>query len=308
MTLSNAWKRVSKSFVYLICEKPDWCCVSIDGSAALCQRVSEGAIMRVGDAGWLHRLSHRQRFGLGLQQRSSYRVVKQACAVDFGPLAARFCAAVRTDALRAFADEMGLSVASLHRLGIGRATAVELDRLGTGCRGPGCWTFPMTSSHSVVCGIRLRTQDGFKYAIKGSLQGLFVPTDVLLWGAVDPLLVSEGPTDCAALLDLGFTAVGRPSCTGGTRLLTRLVQNQRPTSVVIVADADIPGQRGAESLATALVPYVRSIRIITPPLGTKDVRGWKLAGATHSDLQRAIDAALTRRLSIRIKEVSQHGR
>lgn len=46
--------RVNKQRLCPICEKPDWCMVAEDKSAAICARVSEGATKRVGDAGWLH--------------------------------------------------------------------------------------------------------------------------------------------------------------------------------------------------------------------------------------------------------------
>jgi len=113
------------------------------------------------------------------------------------------------------------------------------------------------------------------------------------------LLIAEGATDTAALLDLGFNAVGRPSCTGGVKLLVELVKRLVALEVVIVADADVPGQRGANNLAAVLVAYSPAVRIITPPAGVKDARSWKQAGATSADVQAAIDAAPVRRLVVR---------
>ena len=90
---------------------------------------------------------------------------------------------------------------------------------------------------------------GKKIAVKGGHDGLFIPEGIDARGLV---LVCEGPTDTAALLDLGFNAVGRPSCRGGVKLLVGLVQKHRPSGVVIVSDGDAPGQRGGESLAALL--------------------------------------------------------
>jgi len=73
---------------------------------------------------------------------------------------------------------------------------------------------------------------------------------------------------------------------------------------VIVADADDPGQHGADDLASVLVLYVRRLRIIRPPDGIKDARAWKQAGATATDLRAAIDTAPIHKLSI----TSGHGR
>jgi DNA primase len=145
-------------------------------------------------------------------------------------------------------------------------------------------------------GIRLRLPNGGKLSVRGGHEGLFVPNFLKPRGR---LLVAEGPTDTAALLDLGFSAVGRPSCTGGVKLLVELVQQHRPGGVVIVADADAPGRRGAERLAAVLVAYCRKVRIIMPPDGVKDMRDWKRRGATTADVNAAIDKAQVQRLAVR---------
>jgi DNA primase len=153
----------------------------------------------------------------------------------------------------------------------------------------------MRNPSGEVLGIRLRRPDGGKFAVKGSKDGLFLP-------AMDgsepdgPLLICEGPTDTAALLDMGFgNVVGRPSCTGGTRLLVQLVRRRLRPEVVIVADGDGPGRRGADSLASVLVVYAPAVRVIQPPGAIKDARAWLLAGGMRSEVQEAIDAAPVRR-------------
>jgi 5S rRNA maturation endonuclease (ribonuclease M5) len=148
-----------------------------------------------------------------------------------------------------------------------------------------------------VLGIRLRTLSGKKFAVRGGREGLFIP-DGLAFST--DLLVSEGPTDTAALLDLGFEAIGRPCSSGGTRLIIALVKARKPPAIVIVADVDANGvgQRGAEALASSLVPYHASVRTIFPPNNSKDARGWKQAGATPADVQAAVDAAPERSLRV----------
>ena len=188
------------------------------------------------------------------------------------------------------AERLGLSVTSLNRLGIGWA----FDS--------GAWAFPMTDATGGLLGIRLRLDSGRKFAVTGGREGLFIPADLPQGGE---LLIAEGPTDCAALLDLGFAAVGRFCCTGGGRLVVELVESRRPMSVVIVADADEPGQRGADTLASVLVLYVPRLRIIKPPDGIKDARAWKQAGVTAADLRAAIDAAPIHKLRIVSKRQSQ---
>ncbi len=150
------------------------------------------------------------------------------------------------------------------------------------------WAFPMRDARGRALGVRLRLPSGRKLSIKGSKEGLFLPDDLHAGGR---LLIAEGPTDTAALLDLGFDAVGRPSCTGGTKHIVALAKRLKPVEIAIVADGDGPGQRGADRLAVALLAYVPIVRVVIPPPGVKDARDWKRAGATAADVHLAIGAA-----------------
>jgi phage/plasmid primase-like uncharacterized protein len=160
----------------------------------------------------------------------------------------------------------------------------------------------MRDASGNVVGIRLRTSDGRKFAVKGSRDGLFIPTRL---PNGERLLIAEGPTDTAALLDLGFAVVGRPNCSGGAGLIVELVKRWKTHDVVIVADGDTPGRRGAEDLASILAAYTSAVRVIAPPPGVKDARQWRLVGATHGDIQAAIEAAPVKQLTVRVK---CHGR
>ena len=112
-------------------------------------------------------------------------------------------------------------------------------------------------------------------------------------------MVSEGLTDTAALLDLGYTSVvGRPSSTGGVKLLVELVQRRQPDEVVIVADGDEPGRRGADNLASVLLVYCPMVRVLVPK-HFKDVRDFLRAGGTRQQLEQAIETAPARRLAVR---------
>jgi hypothetical protein len=72
----------------------------------------------------------------------------------------------------------------------------------------------MGCADSAVSGIRLRRENGSNLAVAGSREGPFLP--MTGWpGDRGRLLVSEGPSDTAALFDMGFlNVVGRPSCVG----------------------------------------------------------------------------------------------
>jgi hypothetical protein len=151
-----------------------------------------------------------------------------------------------------------------------------------------------------VLGIRLRAADGRKWSVRGGREGLFLPIDVPIAGT---LLICEGASDAAALLDLHFDVVGRPSCMGGVGLLIDFVEQFQPQNIAIIADGDGPGQRGARSLAAHLVGYVPGgVRIVTPP--TKDAREWVRQGADRLDVLDAIEAAPALQLRYGVKAVS----
>lgn len=128
-------------------------------------------------------------------------------------------------------------------------------------------TWPMRNEMGDIVGIRTRTLDGEKRAFAGSTNGLFWP---LNQDWEKPIYLPEGPTDCAALIGLGFTAIGRPSALTGRRLLAPVVQD---CHVVIVGDPDSDGERGAASLAEAVAESAKSVRVIYPLRG-RDIRKW----------------------------------
>jgi hypothetical protein len=165
----------------------------------------------------------------------------------------------------------------------------------------------MTNPAGNILGVRLRRETGFKFSVAGGKEGLFIPIESGFQTA--PLLIAEGPTDTAALLDMGFASVvGRPSCAGGIKLLVELVRRGRGPEVVVVADGDEPGRSGADDLASVLVAYAATVRTVVPPEGVKDARGWLRAGGRRQDVEAAIRAAAARRLTVRaIAEGTQGG-
>jgi len=300
--MRKSWQRVSKRRPCPVCGKPDWCLVAGDDAnpeGAICARVESAR--RCGEAGWLHVL---RRFG---PTWTPWRRTIHAAArmmerggdgpADFGKLAADCAAAVRPEALDRLAVGLGVSAASLRRLGVGWSIR------------RGGWTFPMKSPAGAVLGIRLRASGGRKLSVRGGKEGLFIPSDLPTEGGM--LLIAEGPTDTAALLDLGFDAVGRPSCTGGISLLIELARARKPSTGGVVSDSDAPGRRGAAALQAKLSVYCPGgVRVIEPPTGIKDAREWVRSGATKADVQAAIEAATARNVNIetRIIGKAHHGR
>ena len=293
MNSTSTWQRVTKRRPCPVCGKPDWCMYvgpQDSPKAAMCARTESSK--RCGEGGWLHVLRDDGPTWAPWQRsiRVAVRMMSEPSngKADFGKLVAGFHYAVNPEALGKMAVALGVSVESLRRLGVGWSGKNR------------AWTFPMSNAAGDVLGIRLRVAGGRKLSVRGGKEGLFIPDGIDAHGL---LLVCEGPTDAAALLDLGFNVVGRPSCSGGVRLLTELVRTSKPSGVVVVSDVDANGvgQRGAETLAAVLVAYCSDVRVITPPTGVKDARMWKRSGATAADVQAAIDAAPVRKLAIKIR-------
>jgi hypothetical protein len=271
---------VSPSSRCPVCGKPDWCLTSADGTAAICPR-SESA-KRCGEAGWLHRLADAP----GRPRRYVRSIRLTASGPDLAPLAAEYRELLDAGRVHQLARQLGVGAASLTALGVGWSSTHD------------AFSFPMADADGRVVGVRLRRPDGTKFAVRGGREALFLPPAPP--SPSERLLVCEGPTDAAALLDLGYGhVVGRPSCTGGVRLLCELARRRRPRDVVIVADADEPGRRGAGALATELVLYA-PVLVVVPPGGAKDVRDYLKAGGTRAELDVVIDAAPVRRLRVLI--------
>jgi len=251
-----------------ICGKPDWCLISVDGMWAVCERIHDGGERRYMNAGTLHKISNAP----SLPQRMPSRVERSAPREtrDWHAVQAEAEAARDMYAAKMLAQSLGVSSKSLIRFGLGR---IGRD-----------WSFPMFDARRRVCGIRLRTPSGRKFAVKGSRAGVFVPRGGLRSSS---LLICEGTTDAAAMLDAGFDAIGRHACRGQIEIITEYAAGR---DVVIVADAGKPGQDGADELAQSLCESCKRVRIFTPPYA-KDARAWWRLIKSPAMVRHSIDAA-----------------
>jgi hypothetical protein len=264
-------------------------------------------------SGWVHRIVAPPRPTLYTTRRPA----PSAVPVDFAPLARRFTRACTPGPLNHLAGKLGVSTVALRRLRVGWAvpTPAPDGRMvipGTTTPAPrdGVWTFPMsngcirpTAPIGDIIGIRTRTVRGDKFSVTGSIgDGLFIPTGM---GEPHTILAPEGPTSCAALLQLGFAAVGRPNNRAGAVHFINLIRRLRPRRVVVLGDNDQrpsptggvewPGMEGAEAFAQDVVVACRALRITLavsrPPDGIKDARHWLAAGATVAAVHRIIESS-----------------
>ncbi|MBN1123358.1 MAG: toprim domain-containing protein [Sedimentisphaerales bacterium] len=260
------WIRTKKSKPCPICGKPDWCEISADGTTVYCMRIPSDHPCKSDQGGWFHRISEPILFKPRFVKPPPLPVV-----TDF------------TSETERYIDNITSYDVPSKILGV---SARSLERLQLGHNGHG-YTFPMRDGRENIIGIRVRGTKG-KWSVPGSRNGLFWPEGVYS-GSDWPLVICEGPTDCAALLDLEFDAIGRPSCSGGNEHVMEFLRGKR-RDVIVMADNDepkerpdgsvwFPGQEGASRLAYQIKSLVRTVKVCHPPQH-KDIREWKMAGAT----------------------------
>lgn len=241
--------------------------------------------------------------GMSAQTQRVRSTVKPPPKLPAGELAevAKRCASAMTDErMERFAKSLGLGASPLLELKVGWA-AQERMWSSKGWMTIDAYTFPMTDADGRCIGIRIRKEDGKKFSWTGGSEGLFRPH---LMSSATELHICEGPTSCAALLQCGFNAIGRPSCTGGTQHIKRLLSSdRRKRDVIIWGDCDekkerpdgsvfYPGQDGANALSLAILPLCRSVRVVIPPSPEmKDPRAMLNAGWGRAVLETLMKAA-----------------
>jgi len=275
------YARVTKRRPCPICGKPDWCLLARDGTSAICGRIISSEMR--GDAGYLHKIKDNPD-PIQVQPRV-FRPPPPVAAIDFEALCANMMGSITAGEVSKLADQLGVTTTSLRWLGIGR------DRRHA------AYSFPMRNADREVIGIQLRPEQGKKFAVTGSNMGLFIPSQL---DGSGPLFIVEGASDTAALLDMGFDAIGRPSCSSCVDMTTEFVAKAPSREWVIIEDHDepktapngrifYPGQEGATKLAESLV-RVKPGKVIAP-IGAKDTREWKQRGATRNTIISAVKNA-----------------
>ena len=261
--MNNEWIRVSRSKVCPICERPDWCMVAADESAAICARVKSSQPAGNKGAGWVHKL--RDNDWQPPRWRSPKRVKPEPPTKRMRDLALANCRALRQRHVAWLAGELGVSVDSLLSLGIGWSERWK------------AFSFPMRYPSGNVSGIRYRPISGKKFSEPGSKDGMFFQPEGIERSFV---AVVEGASDAAALMDLGFQSVlGRASCRGNVEQILTLARRKRAQQVLIIPDNDEPGIAGSNSLRANLESVSAGsamagsmVQVLHLPDGVNDVR------------------------------------
>ena len=258
MSVPAGTRRVSPRSRCPICGHDHWCLVALDGSIALCHRVESKVLTK---AGYRHVIDEAKAAVSSFAQQSLTR--KRFFRPDV--LMNKYQRAVESHELEAFAQSLQVEPGALYLLEVGRCCQLST------------WAFPMRDAFDVTIGIRLRNDEGRKWAVTGSRSGLFYSTKKR---PGETLVVCEGPTDAAALLSIDLDVVGRSDAKNGHEHLVGYVR-RFPTNVVIVADSDHVGLSGAATLANAISGIAKSVRVMQPGI-YKDARDWKKSGLTRT--------------------------
>ena len=233
-----------------VCGKPDWCLISPDGYVAICPRTKSGRSL--GEAGYLHFLAGNE---VNLDDNFKTKKSKSKASINWVILNKLYTTNLKVVEKDIGSLFEGISYSTMKRLDIG----FDLD---------GAITFPVRDYDGTIVGIQKRNYYGSKYMVRGSKSGLFIPCGLNLHD--EYLLICEGASDTLTALELGFSTVGRMSCTNGIKILKKFFKewNGKPKNV-IVADSDEVGIAGAKKLSKALDNIAH---ILIPP--RKDFREW----------------------------------
>jgi putative DNA primase/helicase len=98
-----------------------------------------------------------------------------------------------------------------------------------------------------------------------------------------PYIIVEGASDVLAALDLGFTAIGRPSDKGGMEKLKQMPLTGKELWIIGENDAGA-GKKGMEKTHLNLEHLTDKVLCVMPPEGMKDLRQWVSYGLTQEDL------------------------
>lgn len=245
--MTGIWPHVTRQTRCPVCGRPDWC--QLGKFAVKCMRVESAKPCKSG--GWYHKYA---------EQAPVFRPTLPPPGINATAMLLKWAENTPAAALGKLATSLGVSDDSLASLNAAWASQHR------------AWAFPMRDGYNNIVGIRLRAEDGRKWAVRGSRSGIF-------WPATDPqpdVFVTEGPTDTAAALTLGLFALGRPNCnTGGTEL-RQACRQLSIRRVVMVSDNDDPGVNGADRIAKEIaLPHC----FWCPP--AKDIRDFLQLGGTR---------------------------
>lgn len=222
--MNPKWIRVTRAVRCSQCHHPDWCTFCPELSLSCCMRISSSRPSRNG--GFFHPIGDAPK-------RLPSKPEPVRPTIDAAKMMRDWFTRTTREAYARLAKLIGVSVESLVALKCGWAMEHR------------AWAWPMRNGSGMVVGIRLRSESGHKWSVRGGREGVFLPSI----SPQETIWIAEGPTDTAALITLGKFAAGRPSCSGGIAHLSATIARLGIKRAVIVSDNDHPGLDGAVRLS-----------------------------------------------------------
>lgn len=178
--------------------------------------------------------------------------------------------ATEDDRLAGLARELGLTVKALRVVGACWST------------GNDAWAFPMFDAAGEFCGIRLRGDNGDKWAVPGGANGVFT-----MESYQGVFHIVEGVTDLAALAMIGLNGIGLASSTS-TKTAIAFCRQHTSLPCVVITDKDKAGLQATQELKKGLP----SSKVCMLPF--KDLRACLNNGMTHDDVRACLSASVSK--------------
>lgn len=244
-----------------ICQHGKYCAFSEDGNFVACKRVKEGSITNLGAFGYLHKIEHIDLTGYA----------KNECRTrpDWKSLQ--------------WSYKIALSTYGHYPIIDGVTDRNTQEEFFIGWNGKG-WTWPCWNEKLAITGMQVRYPDNSKCSVKGTEIGVFVPKTIMAHNGI--IAITEGLSDAMVSMELGFKTLGKwNSDTPHDTLIMLVMEKIKPSNgIILFADNDEPGQKGAKDLKQLFKTYAPGMhtKIITPPTPYKDLRAWRSEGKLDS--------------------------
>lgn len=288
------WQRASRANQCPVCKRDHYCTFNIAKGLVRCTRAQSDkpSVDSHGGIAWIHKIGESSELKELAPKPPTPKLALSFVNQLADGMRSHHCASHKRETE---ADHLGVAPWSLACLDVG---------IGWTEYGREFSSWPSRDSRNRIVGITRRFPDGKKLCIKGtSNSGLFIPShnDKKYWRKVKTLWVVEGGSDVAMAISHGMPAVGRPSNSGGSILLSRWIPEHCPnvSKVIIWGENDyrqpcavlcgkehcpscFPGLYGAKHTKKDLECRLpREVVIRMPTDGSKDIREMLAKDSLH---------------------------
>ncbi|MCP4261786.1 MAG: AAA family ATPase [Planctomycetes bacterium] len=236
----DGYQRVSRGNPCPICGKSDWCLVAKDGSAAICPRISQGAVRYIQEAGYLHRFNDYRGYLRRIKKRKTKKkMVKKLKAKK------RRKVLRPTRKFFEYTDEKGNKLFRVVRVDHpSKPKKIWQERFINGK-----WKRGTTDP---------RTKESLVHKTLYNQLQLLDPKR-----SKEVVHLPEGENKVEVFLKMGFLATCNPG--GAGKWCDEYSKLLKDRDVVIFSDNDWPGKKHSRQIRDSLLGKAKSIRIVELP-------------------------------------------